>query len=240
MSVFCPLVLRGDKLSLRETRQTGRAQQNTHMKTQTLATQSAPIVIRKLETLRSFLSFDESGSVTLAKGSEIKVDELSALMVAEVDGVSSSTLRFVGLAIAAKMLPDVQIGTAEKPEYEKAYDYVLRKTDEHCKTKQSFQNMKGMIECAILAAKLNANKKPGEKLVNAFSVKEGIGPMRKLGIISESGELVQPNSQNPILLALKNATPVNAMREVIREAKADANKKAIESRSRIARRLLLW
>lgn len=181
-------------------------------------------VIRPVNVIASLLATDANGGVQLKAGSDVSADELAEYAADRANAAQSATIAAVNTVRLARLLPNVEIPavmdgeTVKSPAVKKsAFDYVLGKLKGLCATDSTFQNVKGLIECADIADKNNLPCSP-------FAVKEALGYMRAAGVLDK--DTLKLKAGDSVTKALKDGAKVNAVRPVIGKAKEKANAKA--------------
>lgn len=190
---------------------------NKEVVTVTEAKAEEQIVIRPPATIRELLSFSEDGgSMRVKKGEQVSPDELSLYLVEEVNSHASRGIRVASALVYAKTL--APIGELS------AFEYVKLKVSNDCDTPSEFQNLLGLVECVELRNKYSLTAGP-------YTIKETLGYLKKLGVLTKSGELPMHTPEgetiprlkleNPILKLLASSdAKVNAIRTPLNEEKA--------------------
>lgn len=190
------------------------------MKTQTIAVSPLQVEIKPLTAIRAQFKFNADGSVDFIKGAQCNVDELATLVTEECNAAGSAIERTVNLIRLARKLPVVQVGTAEKPETQSAFDYAKEKVERDCATKSTWYGVRALIEYADIR---ELNNLTG----SVFTVKEWAAYARKLNLIDKDGKLTVDAKLDPVIaLVQKGEAKVNAIRPVIQDAKKAANEAA--------------
>ena len=186
------------------------------------------INIRPVSAIRALLSYGEDGSVQLAKRDDktpaLNVDEIALVTVEDAKAAKSATLRAVNTVRIARGFPDVVtaavIDVAGKVTTPKnstpAFDYILAKVERECGSDAAFQNLRYLIGCADLVANSGLPCSP-------FAVKESLGYLKKVGAVPEildAKSKVSMGKAGKVGAALKEGTGVNAMRPVLKAARA--------------------
>jgi len=178
-------------------------------------------IIRPATVIRSLLAYGDNGLVAFAGTEKPSADELALVASEDANQAASVTLRAVNTVRLSRALPPVSV-KGEKDGKEittetSAYDYVLAKVKAQCATDSTFQNVKGLIECADIAEKNKLTASP-------FAVKECLGYLRASGVLDK--ETLALKGSDPVKAKLKDGVGVNAVRPVVAKAKEKANAKA--------------
>lgn len=165
---------------------------NNSMNTKTITT----TVIRPVSQVREFLQFADDNSVTLKKGSAITADELAAVVKEDVLAAKGKGERACYTLRLARMLPDVTVAAipevlnakgkvvavAIPEETLSAFKYISRKLANEAATKETWLNIKYLVECADL-------KEENSLSCSLYTVKNALGYLKKVKAIGADGKL---------------------------------------------------
>lgn len=169
----------------------------------------------KASDVQDWLVIGDDNSVSFAKdaGKHIDAEGLSVWIAKRAnESASAGLLACNGLRLARNMSPVKIEGKSRK-----AFDYVLERVYAQCRSKSAFDNILQLLPAADIVA--NAG---GSIQSNAWAVKEAMSFLTKTKALKDSsnGPVLLASKAGTVGKALVEGTGANAIRPVLRAAKA--------------------